>query len=111
MTSRKIFDVCAVVSKYTDRDGNEKRRYQNVGAVFQTDDGRQFLSIARWFNPAGVPDYSGKINENAFLALFEPKQSGDGFESPRRAAPQQAQARPAPHPAPAQQGSYDDPPF
>ena len=31
--SKKTHDVVAVTGKYTDREGNEKNRYLNIGAV------------------------------------------------------------------------------
>jgi hypothetical protein len=35
----KVYDVVATVGEYTDRAGNTKKRYMNIGAVFKTDKG------------------------------------------------------------------------
>ena len=69
----KIYDLCAKIGKYTGADGKEKGRWQNVGAVMQNDDGGKFIMLARWFNPAGVPDLTGKGGESILLSMFPPK--------------------------------------
>lgn len=72
----KKFDVVAVVGKYKDRDGNDKSRYQNIGAVFENDKGQ--LSLKLECIPVG-PEWIGWAN------LFEPKsaeQSTHGKAAP-----------------------------
>ena len=46
----KKFDIVAVTGKYKDRDGNEKSRYLNIGAVIETQNG---LSIKLEAVPVG----------------------------------------------------------
>jgi len=86
----KKFDIVAVTGKYKDRDGNEKSRYLNIGAVIETQNG---LSIKLEAVPVGW---------DGWAYLNEPK--------PREDAPaRQSTAR-----APARQQSsndFDDPPF
>ena len=41
MASKKTHDAVATIGSYKDRDGNEKKRYVNVGSVFTDEDGRQ----------------------------------------------------------------------
>lgn len=67
--SKKKYDVVAAVGKYTDQQGQEKTRWQTVGAVLQTDSGHCLL-LEKWFNPAGLaePDRPSVI-----LSLFEPR--------------------------------------
>lgn len=77
----KRWDVVATVGTYTDRDGNEKRRYQNCGAVFEKD-GK--LSLKLEAIPVG--DWNGWFN------LYEPH----------------TEARPAQERAPQAQGESDD---
>lgn len=43
--ARKVFDAVAVVGKYTDSMGNEKKRYVNIGSVFEDDQGRMSLKV------------------------------------------------------------------
>lgn len=85
MASKKVFDLAVVTGKYQDNQGNNKSRYQNVGAVMETDDGSRYIMLARWFAPSGVPDFSGKGGESVLISMFEPRD--------RNAEPQ-AQAQP-----------------
>lgn len=65
----KRYDVVAVTGKYTDRQGQEKSRYLNVGAVFENDRGQ--LSIKLEALPVGG-EWSG------WLQLYEPKEREHG---------------------------------
>ena len=105
MAARKLYDLAVKVSEYQDNQGNKKGRWQNVGAVMQGDDGGKFIMLAKWFNPAGVPDFSGRGGESLLLSMFEPKdknghqQDGDQQQQQRQAPPQQQRAP---------QNQYDD---
>lgn len=107
MASKKLYDLAVKTGEYQDRaTGQTKGRWQNVGAVMQSDDGSKFIMLAKWFSPAGVPDLSGKGGESILLSMFAPKQDG---QAP--AAPAPRAAAPAPRPAPAASMSDDDIPF
>lgn len=69
---KKKFDVVATIGKYTDHQGNEKKRYQNVGAAFEDDKGR--LSIKLDTIPI-TPDWSG------WLACYEPDRERNQGQS------------------------------
>lgn len=71
MMAKKKYDLAVVVGEYTNRDGETRRRYQNVGAVMVNDDGKPFLMLAKWFNPAGVKDDRG--GESILINCFEPQ--------------------------------------
>lgn len=45
MASFKKFDAVATIGKYTDRQGNEKKRYVTVGSVFEDEQGRLSLKL------------------------------------------------------------------
>ena len=62
--ARKIYDLVATVGTYTDKQGNEKKRYVNVGAVFEGDKG---MSMKLETLPVG-PEWSG------WLSFYEPKE-------------------------------------
>lgn len=66
MGTKKIYDLAVKVGEYQ-KDGETKPKYENIGLVMQKDDGGKFLMIKRTFNPAGVPDFSGKGGENLSL--------------------------------------------
>ena len=78
MASKYTHDVVATNGTYKDNQGNDKKRYINVGKAFTNDQGQ--ISIKLESVPVG-PDWSG------WLSLYEPK-SRDG-----QAPPQQQQAK------------------
>lgn len=97
MSTRKAYDIAAIVGSYTDREGKQKNRYKNVGVVLEKDDGGRFLLLDRDFNPAGVPFDPARAGDNRILlSLFEPRQDN--------AAPGAAPSASAPAP-------HDDIPF
>lgn len=103
MASKKLYDLAVKTGEYQDRaSGQTKGRYQNVGAVMQSDDGGKFIMLARWFSPAGVPDLQGRGGDSILLSMFPPKDQQDAQQ---QAAPQR-QATQAP--APAQNAQYND---
>ena len=88
MASRKLYDLAVKTGEYTDSQGQQKGRWQNVGAVMSSDNGGQFVMLAKWFNPAGIVDSKG--GESILLSCFEPNSAAG--QAPRPAA--------APAPAP-----------
>ena len=98
---RKIKDLAVKTGSYTERNGQEKGRWQNIGSVLQLDDGGKVILLNRYFNPAGVP-----FKENSdviMVSMFDPKEKdGNGGFVP---------ASPAPVAAPAKVNYEDDIPF
>ena len=43
--AKKAYDAVATVGEYTDREGNKKKRYMNVGTVFQNDEGQLSMKL------------------------------------------------------------------
>ncbi len=99
MAARKLYDLAVKTGSYTDRNGEEKGRWKNIGSVLQMDDGGKVILIDRSFNPAGVPFREG--SDQIMVSMFPPKDQ-DGQ------APAQA---PAARRAPAPSGADDDIPF
>lgn len=66
--AQKLKDIVIKTGEYTDREGNTKGRWQNVGALMQSDDGNDFIILERWFNPAGLPNPDNR--PNVILSLF-----------------------------------------
>jgi len=79
MASKK-FDLAVVTGSYVDRNGNPKKNYKTIGAVFETERGL-FATIDKTFNPAGVPSDRDSI----MVSFFEPKPR-DGAAPSRAAA-------------------------
>lgn len=94
---KKIKDLMVKVDEYTNSKGEKKARWQNVGAEMESDDGSKYLLLERWFNPAGVPDLSGKGAKSIMLWRFDVKNSDGGNNqsaapaSPAAGAKQQSQ--------------------
>lgn len=79
MAIRKIYDAAVKTRSYQDqRTGETKAVWQNIGEIW-TDDttGNKWLTIKRWFNPAGIPAEDGR--DSISVGLFPPKEkTGDG---------------------------------
>lgn len=69
--ARKMYDVEIPLGTYSDREGRQKTRWQNVGAVMEGDKG-PYLLLDRWFNPAGMPNPDDRTS--VILSLIEPKR-------------------------------------
>ncbi len=93
--ARKLYDAVVVTGTYTNSNGEEKKRYENVGSVFEGDKG-PFLVLKRTFNPAGAPFREG--SDSIMVSLFEPQQ-----DNQRQAAPARQQ-----RPAQRQNDGFDD---
>lgn len=92
---QKIKDLAVKTGSYTDRNGETKGRYENVGSILQLDDGGKILLLKRSFNPAGVPFKEG--SDQIIISMFDPKpRDGEGSfqEAPRAAAPASRQVPP-----------------
>ena len=70
---KKVYDMAVKTGTYTDKEGKEKGRYLNVGAVLDDGNG-PFLLLDRTFNPAGLPNPDNR--SNVIISLFKPKDAG-----------------------------------
>lgn len=96
MAAQKIKDLAVKTGSYTDGQGQEKGRYQNVGSLMRSDDGNEFIVLNRWFNPAGVPNPENR--DSVLISCFEPKPQGQqqqqGWGQPSPAPQQNMQRQP-----------------
>lgn len=89
--ARPTHKAVATVGKYTDRDGNEKKRYMQCGVVFTDEQGRQSMKLD------GIPvspEWSGWIS---FFPMDDERQEsrpqssgkvmGDGRSERKKPAP------------------------
>ena len=81
--ARKTYDLAVKTGSYTDRNGNQKNRYENIGAVMEGDKG-PFLMLKRTFNPAGVPTDRDSI----LVSMFDPSQRANGQQAQQPSGPQ-----------------------
>ena len=89
--TKKVYDLAVKTGTYTNRSGEEKGRWKNIGSVLQLDDGGKVLLIDRTFSPAGVPNPGDR--DSVMVSMFPPKEHDDA---------------PAKAPAPRAQGGFDD---
>ena len=66
------YELAVKTGSYTDKAGNEKARWLNVGHLHQHE-GRRYITLSRTFNPAGVPVRS-EGDDRVFISCFEPKE-------------------------------------
>lgn len=105
--AKKLYDLAVKTGSYTDREGAEKGRWQNIGAVMQGDDGNAFLMLAAWFNPAGVPRKDG--SESILVSCFKPEPKDGQQTQSRSPAPRSHGDRPGGPKARTQTGTgFDD---
>ncbi len=74
---KKKFDLAVKTGEYTNKEGQTKGRYLNVGCIMEGDKG-PFVLLNKTFNPAGIQD--GK--ESVIISMFEEKpknESDDDF--------------------------------
>lgn len=103
MRSRVKYEAVATIGRYKDRTtGEEKKHYQKVGTVFESEDGR--LSLKLDTLPVG-PHWSG------YLSFFEPRprDARPAPERQRRSADQNG--APPPPAVPVEDDDDDDIPF
>ena len=81
MASRKKYEAVATIGTYIASNGAEKKRYLNVGTVFENDEGR--LSLKFDAVPVGQ-------EWNGWISFFEPKERDQG--RPTQDAHNQAKA-------------------
>lgn len=75
--TRKTHDLTIPAGTYTDKNGQTKTKWETIGAMFETDNGRRFITIRRTFNPAGVAlDDKGSNKENVIINMFDSNSRG-----------------------------------
>lgn len=84
----KKYDLAVKTGSY-ERNGETKNRYENIGAVWQGENG-PYITLKRSFNPAGVLFKEG--SDSIIVSCFEPRDEQGGGRQP---APQRTQAAPS----------------
>lgn len=77
--AKVIKELAVKAGEYTNRNGETKARWVNIGRVMKMDDGGTFALIDRHFNPAGIEVEPGR--DSIMVSMFDPKprdqQSGE----------------------------------
>jgi hypothetical protein len=87
MATRK-YDLAVKTGSYTDRDGKQKNRYQNIGVIMQGDDGGHYALLDPLINLAAVPREAGK--DRVMVSMFQPNNDQQQ-QAPRQQRPAQPQ--------------------
>lgn len=85
----KKYDAVVKTGEYTDRSGQTKARYENIGTVMVGDNG-PYLILKRTFNPAGVPNPDNR--DSLLVSFFEPRDEQQQAPRPQASRPQAAPA-------------------
>ena len=78
--SRKIYEAVIGTGQYRDKNGEAKTKWESVGSVIETDNGKKGLLLKRTFAPSGLP-VDDKAPNCVFIPLFEPKSGNYGSYS------------------------------
>ena len=79
--SDKLYDICYSAGKYMDQSGQEKTRYENVGAVMNGEYG-PFIVINRALNLAGIPGDPNRASIILKLFKNEPSDRAQPYQDP-----------------------------
>ena len=71
---KKLYDLAVKTGSYT-KGEDTKNRYENIGAIFENEDGGRMLFIKRSFNPAGVPFREN--SDSILVSMFKPKTDSE----------------------------------
>ena len=74
----KKYDLCVKCGTYTDRNGNEKVNWENIGVMMESGNG-PYLLIKPWVNFAGFQREEGR--NHLIVSMFEPKENEQRTES------------------------------
>jgi len=72
----KTHDLVIKTGSYTNREGQEKGRYKNVGSIITKEDGSRFMLLDRTFNPAGVPNPDNR--DTVLISMYKVEDKEDG---------------------------------
>jgi hypothetical protein len=103
---RKIKDLAVKTGSYTDRNGETKNRYDNVGSILEMDDGGKMMLLKRSFNPAGVPHKEG--SDQIIISVFDAKERDGTGNAPQAAAASRSAPAPAASAPVANGGGFDE---
>lgn len=89
----KLYDLAVSTSKYKDRNGQEKSRWENVGAMWQGKDEQgndyTFIMLKATFNFAALPRKEN--SDSVRVSLFKPKENTQNNAQPQPQAQAQQQ--------------------
>jgi|TARA_R100001594_G_scaffold32690_1_gene60764 hypothetical protein len=70
-----IKDLVARNGSYTNKNGEEKKRYVKVGNLHENDDGGQYITLFSHINLAGIERQEGR--DSITVSMFDRRESLD----------------------------------
>ena len=64
-------DLAVVQETYTDRNGEQKKKWLTIGQIHASNEGREYIVLYPWINLAAIPRKEG--DSRLFVSIFEPK--------------------------------------
>ena len=90
----KKYDLCVKSGTYTDRNGNEKVNWENIGVMI--DDGSPYILLKPYINLAGFPREEGR--NHLLVSVFDHGEQRNNKATERAEANADAQASEEPIP-------------
>lgn len=69
----KIFDLAVATGKYTDKNGQDRTRWENIGEMYRGDNQNIFIMMKPTFNPAGVAREQN--SDRIMISCFAPNNN------------------------------------
>lgn len=104
MSATATHDLCIKTGEYTDRNGETKARWLNIGTVFRHDDGGSSIKLDCL--PVGVPDWAGWVS----VFKKKPREDQPTGQRPDYQAPEQGNRYPNSAASGYQRGYRQQPP-
>jgi hypothetical protein len=80
--AHKLYDLVVSTGVYTNKAGDQKKKYLNIGSVFGGEGDSMFLVLQRHINLAGLPFKDG--SDSVLVSCFEPRDDRGGkAQTPR----------------------------
>lgn len=74
----KKYDLAVKTGEYTNKDGQKKNKYQNIGAVIEGENG-PYILLDKTFNPAGIQDGKNSVLISMFAVNNQNQMPPNGF--------------------------------
>ena len=72
---KKVYDLAVRTSSYTDKEGQEKSSWLNIGSIWKNNDDNQFMLLKAAFNPAAIERKPS--SDCITVAMFEPRDTSN----------------------------------
>lgn len=74
---KKLYTARVKTSEYKSKDGSMKSNWETVGNIYEGDNGKKFMYLKKYFNPAGIDSSNG----DSIILYFFPEDSSNNQSS------------------------------